>query len=60
MALVIGIAVSHAPRITARAKGPQEVRTKAYQNCDRFGAVPKEARPDVLPVAAKDHVVEGR
>jgi hypothetical protein len=36
------------------------VRAKLYQNRGRFGAVLEEARPDVLPVVAKDHVVEGR
>lgn len=57
--LVIRIAASHAPGITARAEGPQGVRAKLYQNRGRFGAVLEEARPDVLPVVAKDHVVEG-
>ena len=57
--LVIGIAAFHAPGITARAEGPQGVRAKLYQNRGRFGAVLEEARLDVLPVVAKDHVVEG-
>jgi aromatic ring-opening dioxygenase catalytic subunit (LigB family) len=55
--LVIGLAATHAPGITARAEEePQEVRSRVYRNYDRLRALLEGARPDVLLVVANDHV----
>ncbi len=55
--IVLGLAASHAPGITARVEEePPEVRTRVYQNYDKLRTVLEEARPDVLFVIANDHV----
>jgi Uncharacterized conserved protein len=55
--LVLGLAASHAPGITARVEEePPEVRTRVYQNYDKLRGILEEARPDVLLVVANDHV----
>lgn len=55
--IVLGLAASHAPGITARAEEePPEVRARVYGNYDKLRGVLEEARPDVILTIANDHV----
>lgn len=55
--VVIGIAASHAPGITARAEEePEEIRRRVYGNYEKVREELEKARPDSLLVIANDHV----
>ncbi|ABP50133.1 protocatechuate 4,5-dioxygenase [Pyrobaculum arsenaticum] len=55
--IVLGLAATHAPGITARAEEePPHVRERVYGNYEKLRGVLEEAKPDVLLVVANDHV----
>lgn len=55
--VVLGLAATHAPGITARAEEePPEKRARVYSNYEKLRGVLEEARPDVIVTVANDHV----
>ncbi|AFA39826.1 hypothetical protein Pogu_1799 [Pyrobaculum oguniense TE7] len=55
--MVLGLAATHAPGITARAEEePPEKRARVYSNYEKLRGVLEETKPDVIVTVANDHV----
>lgn len=55
--VVLGLAATHAPGITARAEEePPEKRARVYSNYEKLRGVLEETKPDVIVTVANDHV----